>query len=142
MGRSGIIIAAIFGFAAVALGAFGAHGLDSVWRELPDYADRVRWWRLGVEYHMWHALFMLGINIFAVVASSFSDNPQIGTTEVLKKLRLSTWFAVAGIGFFSGSLYLMALTGIRVLGAITPIGGVAFLGAWLLLALAGQKFRR
>ena len=99
---------------AVGLGAFGAHALKE---RLDAYALGV--WEKAVFYHFAHALGML------IVAS-------------LTKLRESSaeavcWFLLAGILLFSGSLYLLAVTGTRALGAVTPFGGVAFIIAWCLL---------
>ena len=94
--------------AAVALGAFGAHGLRA---KLDAYAMGV--YEKAVFYHFVHALGIL-------LAARFS---------------LVCWLLLAGIAFFSGSLYLLAVTGNRGLGAITPIGGVCFIAAWVGLAL-------
>jgi len=93
---------------AVALGAFGAHGLRS---RLDAYSLGV--YEKAVFYHFVHALGLL-------IAAKF---PTV------------CWLLVAGIAFFSGSLYLLAVTGNRALGAITPIGGVCFIAAWVLLAV-------
>ena len=116
--QSLLLIAAVSGFLAVALGAFGAHGLKN---QLEPSLYLV--YQTGVEYQFYHTLALL----FLVLA------PQ---RIVEKPLR---WAGVAfclGILLFSGSLYLLAITGIRSLGAITPIGGVAFLVGWGLLAYA------
>lgn len=102
---------------AVALGAFGAHGLRA--RVSADLLDV---WHTGVQYHVYHALGLL------VVA---------GVAHVLPAaagVRLSGWLMLAGVLLFSGSLYVLVLTDTRWLGAVTPIGGVAFIAAWLLLA--------
>lgn len=102
---------------AVALGAFGAHGLRA--RVSADLLDV---WHTAVQYHVYHAL---GLFIVAGVAHLL---PTAGG------VRLSGWLMLAGVLLFSGSLYVLVLTDTRWLGAITPIGGVAFIGAWLLLA--------
>ena len=93
---------------AVALGAFGAHGLRS---RLDTYSLGV--YEKAVFYHFVHALGLL----------------------IAAKFPIVCWLLVAGIAFFSGSLYLLAVTGNRALGAITPIGGVCFIAAWVLLAV-------
>jgi uncharacterized membrane protein YgdD (TMEM256/DUF423 family) len=121
-----VMAAAILGFVAVALGAFGAHGLEKWLETLPDGAKRLEWWGTGVRYQMWHALLLLGIGLFG----SRVDAPS---------LRASGWLCVAGVVLFSGSLYTMTLTGIRALGAVTPLGGLCFLAAWIGLFLAARR---
>jgi uncharacterized membrane protein YgdD (TMEM256/DUF423 family) len=106
-------IAAIFLALAVGLGAFGAHGLRD---KLDAYSLSV--WEKAVFYHFIHAL---GILIASLM-------PRTSVSE------WSCWTLAAGILIFSGSLYALALTGVRTLGAITPIGGLCFIAGWLLLA--------
>jgi uncharacterized membrane protein YgdD (TMEM256/DUF423 family) len=108
-------IAAVLGVTGVALGAFGAHLLKKFFATQVDGADRSGWWQTGVQYQVWHALFLLAVAALA---------PQ------LRHPQRTAWLTTAGVLLFSGSLYVMALTGIRGLGAITPLGGVAFLVAW------------
>jgi len=105
---------------AVMLGAFGAHGLRG---RLDQYSLGI--YERAVFYHFVHALGLLVVPLFAKVGLVA---PQAGT-----------WVCVllaAGIVLFSGSLYLLAVTGVRILGAVTPIGGLAFIAAWLVLAWA------
>ncbi len=104
-------ISAAFGFVAVALGAFGAHGLkDTLTRN-----DTLAVWQTAALYHLMHSVVML------VLASRES-------------LRVWAWrLFAAGIVIFSGSLYALALRNVKILGAITPIGGVCLLGGWLAL---------
>lgn len=119
MAKTFLVIAAISGLLAVALGAFGAHGLKSRVTE-----DLLAVYQTGVQYHFYHtfALGLCGLLLLQL--------PQaVG-------LHWAGWMFTAGIIIFSGSLYLMALTGTRWLGAITPIGGVAFIGGWLAMAVA------
>lgn len=104
--------------AAVALGAFGAHGLRD---RLDEYAMGV--YEKAVFYHFIHAL---GILVVTALARS-GAMAEAGLGRV-------AWLLFIGILVFSGSLYALAITSIRVLGAITPIGGLAFIGGWLLLA--------
>lgn len=104
---------------AVAFGAFGAHALKGRLS-----AEMLNLWRTGVEYHAFHALGLLAVGLAA-------DRLQ----ESLL-LRWSGWLMLGGIVLFSGSLYALALTGERWLGAITPVGGLAFLAAWALLVAA------
>lgn len=103
---------------AVILGAFGAHGLKG---RIDTYAMDL--YQKAVFYHFIHALGML-------VTSTL---PKSGALSSKSAARICTLFA-AGIVLFSGSLYLLALSGVTVLGAITPIGGLAFIVAWFLLA--------
>jgi len=111
-------IAAVFLALAVGLGAFGAHGLKA---RLDEY--RMGIWEKAVFYHFVHALGLLIVSL-------------IPRTSTLPKSGLDwvCWLLLAGILIFSGSLYVLALSGNRMLGAITPIGGVSFIAAWLLLA--------
>jgi len=104
-------------FAAVALGAFGAHLLRGR-LDPPMLAV----WQTAVQYHAWHALALLG------VGSLLPHWPR------KRGLGLAAWLFLAGIVLFAGSLYALALTGVPALGAITPIGGVAFLAGWAVLA--------
>lgn len=116
-------LAGVFGFLGVALGAFGAHGLKS--RLSPDMLTI---WQTGVLYHLIHAVALLGLGVLA----------QRGSGSAVS---VAGWAFTAGILVFSGSLYALALSGVRVLGAITPIGGVAFLVGWgaLVVATFGEK---
>jgi uncharacterized membrane protein YgdD (TMEM256/DUF423 family) len=117
-----IVIGAINAFIAVALGAFGAHGLKD--KVDPYYLDI---WKTGVTYQMFHAtgILILGILLGKVTASS--------------PFTWSGWLMLAGIVIFSGSLYALTLTQVKVLGAITPIGGVCFLAAWILMIVGAMK---
>ena len=117
-----LAIGAIFALIAVGLGAFGAHGLKE--RLSPEM---LAIWKTGVEYHVYHALGLLAVGLLAI------HLPES------RLLRGSGWLMTAGVLIFSGSLYALALSGVRVLGAITPIGGVAFLAAWVLFAMAVLK---
>jgi uncharacterized membrane protein YgdD (TMEM256/DUF423 family) len=111
---TGFILAAL----GVALGAFGAHGLTA--RVTPE---RVQTFETGVRYHMYHAL---GLMVVAWLASTW---PAWQVT-------VGGWLLIVGILIFSGSLYILVLTDTPWLGAITPIGGVAFILGWALLAWA------
>ncbi len=119
MGNPFIAIAAASGFLAVALGAFGAHALKA---RLP--ADLLAVYHTAVQYQFWHTAALLVAGVLLL------HYPQ----QVL--LKYSGWAFILGIVVFCGSLYALALTGTRWLGAITPLGGVAFLAGWLLLAVA------
>jgi uncharacterized membrane protein YgdD (TMEM256/DUF423 family) len=119
-------VSAISGFLAVALGAFGAHGLRGRLGDLPDAARRLEWWQTAASYHLAHAL---AIGLAALVAERI----------VGRAPSVAAWAFVAGIVLFSGSLYVMGITGIRALGAVTPLGGLAFLVGWACLAWAAFK---
>lgn len=120
-----IIAGAVNGAIAVALGAFGAHALAD---RLSDHYLDV--WDKAVHYQMFHALALLAIGILT--------SPSLfGPSNILT---WAGWLILAGIIIFSGSLYVLSLTGIGVLGAITPIGGVAFIAGWIMLIIAAVKF--
>ncbi len=111
-------VGAILMAVAVMLGAFGAHGLRG---KLDDYSMGV--YERAVFYHFVHALGLLGVPLFV----------RLGTLPE----STGRWVAillVAGILLFSGSLYALALSGVRILGAVTPFGGISFIAAWALLA--------
>jgi uncharacterized membrane protein YgdD (TMEM256/DUF423 family) len=118
MSRHLIVIAGIFGLLAVVIGAFGAHGLKN--RLAPDLMSA---YQTGVQYHFYHALALLACGI---LMRTGIDNSA---------MRISGYAFIAGIILFSGSLYVLAVTGLRWLGAITPLGGVAFIAGWLFLIL-------
>ena len=117
-----LAIGSLSALLGVALGAFGAHGLKS-----RVHPDMLVVWQTGVQYHLVHALGLLLIGILCHLLPHAT------------LLRPAGWMLLAGTLFFSGSLYLMVLTGIRALGMITPLGGIAFLMGWLLLALAAWR---
>jgi uncharacterized membrane protein YgdD (TMEM256/DUF423 family) len=126
MGRFFLLASSVFGFLAVALGAFGAHGLRNRWAALPDSQKRLEWWSTATTYQMFHVV-ALGM----VAWLCFRQ-------ETLA-LKIAGFAFMAGITLFSGSLYTMALTGVRVLGAVTPLGGLAFLAAWASLFVSAWK---
>jgi len=109
--QTALRISAIVGFLAVALGAFGAHGLHAVLEK----NARLATWETAVLYHLTHAVVLL------IIAT-------------LRPLRTAAfWLMLTGIAIFSGTLYVLALTNVKWLGAITPIGGVCLLAGWLAL---------
>lgn len=115
------MIGAISGGIAVAAGAFGAHALRE--RVEPRLLEV---FETGARYQMYHALALLFVAYLVQKAPS-----TLGTT--------AGWLFVAGTLVFSGSLYAMTFTGVRALGAITPIGGVCFIAGWICLALAARS---
>lgn len=122
MAKTLLLLASVAGLLAVALGAFGAHGLRD--RLSPELMSA---YQTGVQYHFYHALALLGVAVLMAVRPEW------------RGLALSGWLFVAGMLLFSGSLYLLALTGTRWLGAVTPIGGALLLLAWATLAWAAAR---
>ncbi|TBL75136.1 DUF423 domain-containing protein [Paenibacillus thalictri] len=120
MNKRLIGMGSILAFLSVAFGAFGAHALKGV-----ITADMLAVYQTGVQYHMFHALGL-------IAAGSLAG--RLG-----KKAVTAGWLLFAGVVLFSGSLYLLALTSIGWLGAITPLGGVSFLAGWMVLAVAAYK---
>ncbi len=118
-----LILGVINGFLAVALGAFGAHGLEG---KIPE--KYLKTWQTGVQYQMFHA------GALFVVAFLVDKFTNIGA------LTTAGWLFLAGIILFSGSLYVLSVTQISILGAITPLGGLAFLGGWLLVGYAAIRY--
>lgn len=118
--RPFVMVAAGFMFVGVALGAFGAHGLRSHFERFPELLDT---YNTAVRYHMLHGLALLAAAWVGTEWSGFWSS-------------LAGYLFIAGIVIFSGSLYLLVFTRIGWLGAITPIGGVAFLAGWICLILA------
>ncbi len=114
-------VGAAAAFMAVALGAFGTHGLRD--RLSPEM---LAIWHTAVEYHFGHAL--------AAIVASLAYG-QLGG----RFIRVAGWLFIGGAAVFSGSLYALALTGTRSLGAITPLGGLCLLGGWLLFALGAAQ---
>lgn len=115
-----LAVAGVLGFLGVALGAFGAHGLEGSLREAADGAKRLAWWHTAVQYHLWHALLLVGIGLWQ----------RVDAHAPARALRAAGVCVVVGVALFSGSLYAMTLSGITKLGMVTPLGGLAFLGAW------------
>lgn len=125
MTRIFLAIAAILAGIAVAAGAFASHGLRE---RLSDRALEI--FETGARYQMYHALALLLVGVL------------LSRAEAAQSLLIAAgWAFVAGIAIFSGSLYALSLSGIKVLGAITPLGGVAFLGGWTCLAIAAWSFK-
>ena len=122
--KGSIISGAVHGFLAVSLGAFGAHALENV---LDDYGQGI--WDTAVQYQMFHAAALILIGIL-MSAKLFGEMKQLKTAMICMN---------AGIFFFSGSLFVLALSGIKVLGAITPVGGVLFLIGWAMVIAATMK---
>jgi len=116
--RNFVLLGAVAAFLAVALGAFGAHGLRS--RLSPEM---LAVFETGVRYHMFHALALILVGLIMGRWGGWL-------------IQAAGWCFVAGILLFSGSLYALALSGVTMIGAVTPIGGLAFLAGWACLAFA------
>jgi uncharacterized membrane protein YgdD (TMEM256/DUF423 family) len=121
LAKQWVMIGCISGFFAVALGAFGAHGLRD---SLSERAMAI--YQTAVHYHMIHALALIGLGLWA------AQNSMMDT-------KLAGWAFTVGIIIFSGSLYALAVTDLKFLGAITPIGGVCFLTGWIAFAFLAWK---
>jgi uncharacterized membrane protein YgdD (TMEM256/DUF423 family) len=122
-----LALGALAGFSGVAFGAFGGHGLRKKLADAAEGPKRLEWWQTGASYHQVHAV---AIAVSALVAERLPGSLPSA----------AAWAFFAGIVLFSGSLYVMALTGIRKLGAVTPLGGLGLLAGWACLlgaALAG-----
>ena len=113
-----LLAAGLLGFTGVALGAFGAHGL----KDLLESAGRLETWKTAVFYQLLHAVALLAL-------AGWAD-------PVARKIG---WCWIAGVLLFSGSLYGLALGGPKILGPITPLGGVAFLVGWAWLTVSAWK---
>lgn len=114
-----LIIAGVLGVIAVGLGAFGAHAL----RNMLESSGRVDTFETAVKYHFWHVLALVAV---AILIDKFNA----------VMLQYAGWSFIVGVLIFSGSLYVLCMTGITKLGAITPIGGLAFILGWIFLILA------
>jgi uncharacterized membrane protein YgdD (TMEM256/DUF423 family) len=123
MDRLFFILGSVLGGIAVAAGAFGAHGLKNT-----VTPERLGTFETAVRYQMYHALALLAL------AWAITHWP-----EQAKWLAVGGWLFLVGVILFSGSLYILVLSGIKWLGAITPLGGVAFVGGWLCLVIAAWR---
>ncbi len=124
MHRRFLMLAGLLGFLGVLLGAFGAHGLKGKLSK-----EMLETFEVGVRYHLVHAVALL------VVASLAGLHPR-------RSLDVAGWSFVLGILIFSGSLYVLAVSGFTKLGMITPVGGAAFMVGWIALAVAGWNERQ
>lgn len=117
-----LFLSTLSAFLAVALGAFGAHALKTILTP-----DMLAVYKTAVTYQMWHAL---GLGLIALLRH---HHPQASL------IKYAGWLMFAGIILFSGSLYILSLSGLKWLGMIAPLGGVCFLSAWLLLMIFSFK---
>ena len=112
-----LLIGALLAALGILFGAFGAHGLRAVLTP-----ESLGWWQTGVQYQMWQAIGLVAIG-----------------AARLPRTRLSVWLLALGTLIFSGSLYLLALTGARWLGMVTPVGGVLMIAGWVCFALGLRR---
>ncbi|HIG66128.1 MAG TPA: DUF423 domain-containing protein [Methyloprofundus sp.] len=117
-----LFLSTVSAFLAVTMGAFGAHALKAILSP-----EMLTVYKTAVTYQMWHAL---GLGLMAILRQ---QNPDA------RLIIYAGWLMFAGITLFSGSLYLLSLSGVRWLGMITPIGGLCFLSAWLLVIIFSFK---
>jgi uncharacterized membrane protein YgdD (TMEM256/DUF423 family) len=129
MQRLLLLASAANGFLAVALGAFGAHGLKNRLADLPDVARRLGWWETAAHYHLLHAV-ALGVLALAVERLPAAWVGRAGVAMLV------------GIALFSGSLYAMTLSGVTALGAVTPFGGLGLLVGWLSFGIGALRAPR
>jgi uncharacterized membrane protein YgdD (TMEM256/DUF423 family) len=118
----------VLGALGVVLGAFGAHGLRARLDALPDGAVRRGWWETAAHYHLIHAL-AIAVAGYLVARAGSAAATVSGVSFAL------------GILLFSGSLYVMTLTGVRALGAVTPFGGLLFIAGWVSVAVSAWNLR-
>jgi uncharacterized membrane protein YgdD (TMEM256/DUF423 family) len=121
-----LALSAFSGFLAVALGAFGAHGLKGRLASHPEAARRLEWWQTAASYHLSHAL---AIGLAGLMADVLPGSLPC----------CAGWAFGLGTLLFSGSLYVMGLTGLRKLGAVTPLGGLGLLVGWGCLLAAALR---
>ena len=122
MAKTFLTLASLCAMTAVMFGAFGAHALKG---RLDDYALGV--YHTAVQYHFYHSLALLAVGLIAL------HQPDASL------LRPAGWLFFVGIVIFSGSLYLLAISGVKWLGAVTPLGGLSFIAGWACLAAVGWK---
>ncbi len=122
MQRTFLLLGSVFGFFGVALGAFGAHALKKI-----IAPDMLLIFETGVRYHVYHTFAILAVAFFV---------------EKYPALRYSGRLFGAGILLFSGSLYVLALTGVSMVGVVTPFGGFCFLAGWVVLGVTAFKIQQ
>lgn len=115
-----VAVAAVMAFLAVALGAFGAHGL----KETLEASGKAGTWQTAADYQFWHALALFALGLAPVKGRAITT---------------VAWFWAVGVLVFSGSLYFLALSDMRWLGPVTPLGGTCFLIGWGILAVIAVK---
>ena len=129
-GRTILIVGAIFGFTGVLAGTFGAHGLEPILKQWHGSSDRLPTWEIAVRYQMYHALALLAL---CGISHHYHGNQKL--------LGIVGWLFTIGTLIFSGTLYGLVLSGIGILGAITPIGGLLLLAGWLTLTITAFRMQ-
>lgn len=129
MNRTLTLLASVLGFSGVALGAFGAHGIKGLLAADPDLALKLGWWETASKYHLIHAV---AVGLTAVLATQVAGFPP----------KAAAGCFAAGIALFSGSLYLMTVTNLRILGAVTPLGGLLLLAGWALVGYSALQLAK
>ncbi len=119
-----LVIGSVLGALGVGLGAFGAHGL----KKLLNETDRLATFETAVKYHLVHAVVLLVVGVLAM--------RETGADAWLHR---AGWSFVAGTLIFSGTLYVLCVTGVRWLGAVTPIGGLLLIAGWVCLTIAATR---
>jgi uncharacterized membrane protein YgdD (TMEM256/DUF423 family) len=127
--------AAVLGFLAVALGAFGAHGLAPILEAHGTAAI----WNTAVQYHFYHTLALLALGLSLAATTAPAASAAMGSFRFIGWIGWIGLCWSVGIVIFSGSLYILSVTGLRWLGAITPIGGLFFLVGWVLLFFSYRR---
>ncbi len=129
MNRTLTLLASVLGFSGVALGAFGAHGIKGMLAADPDLALKLSWWETASKYHLIHAVV---VGLTAVLAAQVGGLPP----------KAAAGCFTGGIVLFSGSLYVMTVTNLRILGAVTPIGGLLLLAGWALVGYSALQLSK
>lgn len=131
-----LFIAALMGFLAVGLGAFGAHGLKNILSE-----QHLQVYQTAVQYQFYHTFALLAVAVILLSTISISSATAVNEGKHSRWLRIAGWCFIVGIVVFSGSLYVLVITGMSWLGMITPLGGACFLLGWLSLAVYAFRIK-
>lgn len=131
-----IPIGAVLGCFGVAGGAFGAHALKAILEP-----DRLQIFEVAIRYQLYHALALLAVGILARTVPNVAED-SLGSAPATKALTWSARAFLLGVLLFSGSLFVLVFSGVRWIGAITPLGGVAFLVGWACLGYGGWQLGR
>lgn len=128
--RTFLLIAAVLGALGVGLGAFGAHALSDHFTAFPN---RRPTYETAVMYHLIHAAALFGVALLLNAVAGAEASAAIGW------VRAAGWLIIAGVGLFSGSLYVLAAFNLSIMGAVAPLGGTALIAGWAALAVAALR---